>query len=78
MIVIGQIFVSKPILIRFCTIPVPYRATTLVSIILGTFDRNCGKSFSEPIQVVKKGHLDKHVFGNFSKTSHPIGIILVP
>ena len=38
MIVIGQIFVFKPILVYFfCIIPVPYRATTLVSIIFKHF-----------------------------------------
>ena len=79
MIVFGRIFVSKPILVRFFAL-FQCRTGLLRSfqVFLGTFDRNCGKSLSEPIQVVKKGHLDERVFGDFSKTSYPIGIILVP
>ena len=79
MIVIGQIFVSRPVLVKFFAL---FQCCTGLlrsfQLFLGTFNRNYGKSFSEPIQVVKEGHLDKHVFGDFSKTTQPIGIILVP
>ena len=79
MIVFGQIFVSKPILVRFFAL-FQCRTGLLRSfqVFLGTFDRNCGKSFSETIYMVKIGHFDERVFGDFSKTSYPIGIILVP
>ena len=79
MIVFGQIFVSKPILVPFFAL-FQCRTGLLRSfqVFLGTFDRNCVKSLSEPIQVVKKGHFNERVFGDFSKTSYPIGIILVP
>ena len=50
----------------------------LFHLFLGTFTQNCGKSLSEPILVVKKGQFDERVFGDFSKTSQPIGITLVP
>ena len=79
MIVFGRIFVSKPILVRFFAL-FQCRTGLLRSfqVFLGTFDRNCGKCLLEPIQVVKKGHFDERVFDDFSKTSYPIGIILVP
>ena len=79
MIVIGQFFVSKPFLVQFFAL-FQCRTGLLRSfqLFLGTFDRNCGKSLSEPVQVVKKGHFDERVFGDSSKTSHPIGITLVP
>ena len=55
MIVIGQTFVSKPILIQFFAL-FQCRTGLLRSfqVFLDTFNRNCGKSFSEPIMVVKK------------------------
>ena len=58
LIVFGQIFVSKPILVRFFAL-FQCRIGLLRSfqVFLGTFDRNCGKSLSEPIQVVKKAIL---------------------
>ena len=47
-------------------------------LVLGMFTENCEKSLSEPIKVVGKGHFDERVFGDFSKTSQPIGRTLVP
>ena len=79
MIVFGQIFVSKPILVRFfCIIPVPYRATTLISSIFRRFRPELRKKSFRSYTGGEKGHFDERVFGDFSKTSYPIGIILVP
>ena len=58
LIVFGQIFVSKPILVRFFAL-FQCRTGLLRSfqVFLGNFDRNCEKSLSDPIQVVKKAIL---------------------
>ena len=79
MIVFGQIFVSKPILVQFFAL-FQCRTGLLRSfqVFLGTFDRNCEKKSFRSYTGGEKGHFDERVFGDFSKTSYPIGIILVP
>ena len=77
--VFGQIFVSKHIFGPvFCIIPVPYRATTLISSIFSHFRPELRKKSFRSYTGGEKGHFDERVFGDFSKTSYPIGIILVP
>ena len=62
----------------FCIVPVPYGATTLFSIIFRHFQPDLRKKSFRTYIGGEKGHFDERVFANFSKISHPIGIILVP
>ena len=56
----------------------PYRATTLISSFFRHFRPELRKKSFRSYTGGEKGHFDERVFGDFSKTSYPIGIILVP
>ena len=56
----------------------PYGATTLISSIFRHFRPELRKKSFKSYTGGEKGHFDERVFGDLSKTSYPIGIILVP